>query len=1517
MGDKVEQVAHLIRSKRVGIYFVAQNPVPELSVTASGSRGMVAPRLERAGSHGEAMSSENDFPIVGIGASAGGLAAYKRVLEHLPTDSGAAFILIQHLDPDHESLMVDLLARHTKMRVRQAENDMALVPDTLYVIPPGKFIRLIDQGLFLDEPMQGKGVRLSIDYFFRSLAEARGEKSIGIILSGTGTDGTLGLREIKAAGGMVMVQTPEEAEYDGMPRSAIATGLVDFVSPVDLIGERLVAFLAHPYLDRGEEETGLSETAPDSFLSILDILRHQTDYDFHSYKKGTVERRIQRRMGIRQVDTLEEYLSLLRTSPEEVNLLFRDLLIGVTRFFREKDVWEAFATKVVDPLVRRKSQTGIIRAWVPGCATGEEAYTLAMTLFDRIDRHGKQIDIQVFATDLNERAIETARNGRYSSAVAVDIPDRFRSKFTVEETDALRVNTRLRETVVFATQNVISDPPFSNLDLVTCRNLMIYLELDVQKRMIEMFHFALAEGGHLLLGNSESAERPGRLFEAVDKTHRIYRRADVVRPAAGSFPVAPGGAPNRPAMPAPPRGPAKDSPIDAARRRMLDRFAPATVLVNGRFEAQYYHGPVRDYLDFPTGAPTQNLFEMVLEGLRGKLRTALNSLAGEKRAAEIEAHRVPRGDAEVSVRIFCERLPPSAASEPMYLIHFEDISSPADAEEARRAREAFRAGATGAEQGLVGALEYELQSTREDLQSTIEEMETANEELKASNEEVTSVNEELQSTNEELETSREELQSLNEELSTVNGQLEDKIIEVEAANNDLHNLLTSTNIAVIFLDTELLIRRFTPAIKEIMRIIDGDAGRPVEDIAMRVKDDALLEDARRCLRDLCEVEAEVATDDGRHLIRRVRPYRTNENRIDGVVVTFTDVTKLRQATESARSRESQQGAVAELGRLALEEYDLDELFQRAVLEVSRRLDVRFVKILQLEPGGKTLLMRSGVGWADGAVGTARVGSGAESQAGYTLLRAHPVVVNDFAEEKRFTAPDLLKEHGIRCGASVTIGPVAEPWGVLGAHESDTGRCGFELDDVNFLYSISNVLWLSIARAVERQRVEDDARRLRQLTDALPVEVSIVGADLRYELLNEAHGVYGVDPSAKIGAPVREVIGPEAARTLEAPFEAVLAGETRSIELPATMPQSGEIRHLIVNLVPRRDDAGDVTGVISAAMDITERRHLEQELERSNRLYQTIGEAIPFGVWITDAQGELLYVSQSFLDLTGMSFAEMTGRGWVEALPPERRADMLAAWLDCCRSGADWQAEHEIVSPNGDTAHVLAIGRPVTDAGGRIENWVGLNIDITQRRREEQRLEVVSAELDHRVKNILATVSTIARVTGRSARSLEQYRAGLEARLQALAAAHQALAEESWTGMDLEELLRLELDAYHGGGSAVELRGPRLKLQPRAAQTLVLAFHELATNAAKYGALSRDRGLVRVDWDLASRNGSARTLRVSWRESGAPPSPAEQSLGFGTTVLTKVVPSQLDATAELRFGENGLEYDLILPEDSLA
>lgn len=1456
-----------------------------------------------------------DFPIVGIGASAGGLDAYKNLLRSLATDTGAAFVLVQHLDPNHESLMADLLARHTRMQVKQAEDDMHLERNTVYVIPPGKFLRLIDHGLFLDEPVTEKGIRLAVDYFFRSMAEVRGERSIGIVLSGTGSDGTLGIQEIKAAGGMVMVQDPSDAEYDGMPRSAVNTGNVDFVLPVADMGEKLQQFLAHPYLGTREPEAGLSEADPDSFNTVLALLRRYTDYDFNSYKKGTVERRVQRRMGLKQIETLDAYVAYMRERPDEVNQLFRDLLIGVTRFFREAAAWDVFGQQVVRQLIERKPKDEPVRAWVPGCASGEEAYTLAMTIFDEFDRVNRRADVQVFATDLNTRAIETARAGRYPQSIAADVPAATLRKYFNDTGDSYSVNKRLRETIVFAQQNVISDPPFSKLDIITCRNLMIYLEADVQQRMIEMFHFALAEGGFLFLGNSETAERPGRLFEALDKPNRIYLRTDVARVRNASFPVYSGeGRQKTREVANQPASPRLVTSVDLARRQLLDRFAPAAVLVDAGFHVLYQHGPLRNYLDFPHGQPTNALPEMVVPDLRGKIRTVLNAVSSGTEASEAVVPHVRREGKELAVRIVAEPLDRPEDGGRTILVYFQDVTEPIDAEAELKAREEARKKAPPEELDQLSALEYELQSTREDLQSTIEEMETANEELKSSNEEVMSMNEELQSTNEELETGREELQSLNEELSTVNSQLEDKVGEVEAANDDLTNLLNSTNIAVIFLDSEMTIRRFTPAIRDIMRIIESDVGRPVEDIALRVQDDTLVEDAQTCLETLGESEAEVETDKGRHLIRRLRPFRTSENRIEGVVVTYTDVTNLHQARERANLRESQQESVAELGRQALTGESLDAVFQQAVSDIAGHLQVRFAKILQLNEDGEALTLRTGVGWSHAEVGKSQVSSGIGSQAGYTLMRSSPVIVEDFREEKRFRAPPLLSDHHILCGASVIIGPVSDPWGVLGAHERETSRCNFTVDDVNFLQAVANVLWLAISSERARRELQREREQLKALTDALPIRFSVLGADERYEMVNSAYETPDRAREAFEGMEIREDLGDSAYSAVAPRLRSTLDGEANTFELSLKPDSGGPERHSVVSFAPRIEQ-DRVTGIYAASIDVTDQKVAELESWERAEQYRLVGEAVPYGVWTCDPDGQLTYVSDSFLEMVGMTFDEARGTGWADRLADGTAEETMAAWDGCRAEGGNWEREHRFVDAKGGIKHVLALARPVRDDTGRVTSWAGFNLDITRRKEEEERLQTVSAELDHRVKNILATVSTIARLTGRSAKTLDEYRNSLEARLQSMSAAHQVLAQAGWRGMPLGMLIRTELEPYLERGTGnVSVNGPEVELRPDAAQSLALAFHELTTNAAKHGALSREEGRLAVDWQW-NPQGTGGVL-VEWKESGLSGLEAPATSGFGTTVLRRVLGAQLGATVDIAYHDSGVQVSINLPPAAL-
>lgn len=1452
-----------------------------------------------------------DFPIVGVGASAGGLDAYRRLLRGLPANSGAAYVFIQHLDPNHESMMADLLARHTSMTVVQAEDDMKVEPNNVYVIPPNKFIKLVDHGLFLDEPIAERGARMSVDYFFRSLAEVRGEKAIGIVLSGTGSDGTLGCREIKAAGGMVIVQKPDTSEYDGMPRSAVGSGAVDFILPVDEMGETLKKYFRHPYLMPPKDEgLNLAESEPEGFRTILSLLHAHTDYDFKSYKKGTLERRIHRRMGLKQISSLGDYVDYLRENRSELSFLFKDLLIGVTRFFREADAWEYLSENAIASIAQRKPDGSPLRAWIPGCSSGEEAYTLAITIFDRLATLRKSLDVQIFATDLNADAITTARAGVYPKSISADVPPAALKHHFIEDDEHYRVTKRLREKVIFAQQNVISDPPFSNLDIIACRNLMIYLEHDIQQRMIEMFHFALADGGVLFLGSSETADRPSGLFDPISKPHRIYRRTETTRFNHGSFPIV--------ASPARPVASGEGKPVDQhyvtgvelAKRTLLQRFVPAAVLVNHRLEVQYYHGPLRNYLDFPTGEPTSELPSMALEGLRRQLRAVLSSVQQDRAPAENIAINVPRNGHEVSVKISAEPVAVPGGGEPHILVYFEDVTAPRDRVTAETERAMARASASSEESTLLSQLEYELQATREDLQSTIEAMETANEELKASNEEVMSMNEELQSTNEELETSREELQSLNEELSTVNNQLEDKIEEVESSNNDLANLLTSTDIATVFLDTNLRIRRFTPATKDVWSIIESDIGRHIGDLTSRFEDPDLISGAKRVLDKLQPVEAEVQRDDVGAFIRRILPYRTSDNKIEGVVITLTDVTKLRDALAHTRVREQQQEAVAELGRMALSREPLDKLFDKAVQSVATHLNLRYAKILELRRDEDVLLLRNGTGWNPGLVGTTKIGTGSTSQAGYTLERSSAVVVEDFATERRFTAPKLLSDHNIACGASVVIGPTSKPWGVLGAHDTEIGRCGFTVDDTNFMQAVANILWLTISRREAEEQAEAERLELRQLTDALPFRMAVISDDEHYIFTNKAYSVWGKSSQELEGAKVADVVDKDAYQHSKPHIDAALAGEVSQFQVTISPPTGVQETDLVI-YSPRQGADGKQHGFYAAAIDMTAQKEAEAALAERTAQYQTIGESIPYGVWTADAGGKCTYVSPSFLELVGKSAEDVLTFGWLDVLAPGTADETIEAWQACVENECDWEHEHRFLGKDGQIYTILSLGRPVRDIDGKITSWAGINLDISERKREEERLAIVSAELDHRVKNILATVSTIARQTGRSAVGVRAFVDDLEKRIQSLADAHRMLANDSWTGMSLHALVSNELQPYIDSmPGRIEVAGATVTLAPHAVQSMALAIHELTTNAAKYGALKDNGGRLHVAWEVDYAR--ERPVSLVWDESGLTSVSPPSRKGFGSTMIEEVMRHQLQADVTVDFRPSGVRVTMDLP-----
>jgi two-component system, chemotaxis family, CheB/CheR fusion protein len=857
----------------------------------------------------------NGFPIVGIVASAGGLDAFKKFFLAMPPDSGMAFVLIPHLDPSHESLMVGLLGKLTSMSVFEAGHDVNVQANCVYIIPPNKFMAIANGRLQLSEPKKQHAWETSIDFFLRSLALDQKERAIGIVLSGTGSHGALGIREIKLAGGMAIAQQPETAEYDQMPANAIATGQVDCVLPPEQMPAALLNYVEHPYLNNVGEVASLSAESTDLLNQVLTLLQSRTKYDFRCYRKAMVLRRIQRRMSLVHIDSLNVYLEMLQQRPEEITALYKDLLISVTAFFRDAEAYSVLEQELIPALIARHTTESPIRIWVPGCATGEEAYSIAMLLIEGIEATQSPRNIQIFASDIDQDAIDVARAGIYPASISGDIsPDRLNRFFAMVDYSHYQVNKHLRDLIVFSHQNLIADAPFSKLDLISCRNLLIYLELELQQKVIAMFHFSLSADGYLLLGPSETIGKLSDLFETVSKKWRIYRRIGPTRRDLIGIPFIkteerPLSVPHKLTAASHRKG-----LKELTERLVLNEYAPAVALVNRKFEVLYVTGPLVNYLEFPLGEMTKDLLAMARTGLRAKLRVACNNAIRDIRTIVDTEARVKRNGhyyyCAITVR------PVSEAKDPdgLMLVVFQDRGTQQSLDEGRLADSAIASrsprGTSPSEMevhqyedsALVQQLEFELKSMSEELHSTIEEMESTTEELKTSNEEIMSVNEELQSANEELETSKEELQSLNEELSMVNSQLQDKVAELEKATDNLMNLMSSTEIATIFLDTDLNIKQFTPPTKLLLNLRPSDIGRPFREIAPKFPDDPMLSECQQVLGSLTPLEREVQTNESTYYLRRILPFRTADHQLGGVAITFIDLTQRKQA--EARQREA-------------------------------------------------------------------------------------------------------------------------------------------------------------------------------------------------------------------------------------------------------------------------------------------------------------------------------------------------------------------------------------------------------------------------------------------------------------------------------------------------------------------------------------------------------------------------------------------------------------------------------------
>ena len=859
------------------------------------------------------------FPIVGIGASAGGLEALEQFLGRVPEGSGMAFVIVSHLDPTRKGLMAELLQRSTGMKVIQVKDRTRVRPDCVYVIPPNKDMSILHGVLHLFEPAASRGLRLPIDFFLRSLAQDQQQQSIGVILSGMGSDGTLGLRDIKEKAGLALAQEPASAKFDSMPRSVVDAGLADIVAPVEDLPGKILAYLERTPLG-SKPEAAVEEKTRSALEKTLILLRTQTGHDFSLYKRNTLYRRIERRMGIHQIDKITGYVRYLQENSQELDLLFKELLIGVTSFFRDPAAWKQLRDDVLPALFARRP-AGALRAWVAGCSTGEEAYSLAIVFKEVMEKlkPRKNFAFQIYATDLDRDAIDKARQGFFPENISADVSREQLSRFFIKEERGYRVRTEIREMVIFAPHSLVLDPPFTKLDILTCRNLLIYLTPEIQKKLFPLFHYSLNPDGILFLGSAETVGNFTDLFATISGKSRIFRRTVSAAPSEPiDFPSS--FAPPLPAGHEPPRPAPKAFPSlqSLAERLVLQRYVPPYVLVNEKGNILYISGRTGKYLEPAAGKANWNVFAMAREGLRYELAGAFQKALKQRGPVTLRGLKIGTNGGQQFVDVTIEMLEDTEQLRGVVMIVFIDVPAPVEI------KAPDRAGKFPAHHQRLVELERELQQARAELQNVRDDMQTSQEELKSTNEEMQSTNEEMQSTNEELTTSKEEMQSLNEELQTVNNELQGRVDELSRANNDMKNLLNSTDIATLFLDNDLKVRRFTTQATKIIQLIPGDVGRPITDLASDLIYPELAEDAREVLRKLGSREKPISTRDGRWFTVRIIPYRTLDDRIDGVVITFWDISvaktlegKLREQQDVLEDRIADQSATIAKARVDL------------------------------------------------------------------------------------------------------------------------------------------------------------------------------------------------------------------------------------------------------------------------------------------------------------------------------------------------------------------------------------------------------------------------------------------------------------------------------------------------------------------------------------------------------------------------------------------------------------------------
>ena len=1023
------------------------------------------------------MTKDKDrFLIVGIGASAGGLSALKTLVQNLTKETSIAFVIIQHLDPTHKSILSELLSKESAIPVEDAIHNMTVKAGYIYVIPPDKYLILEKRKIKLSKPQDSRGSRKAIDHFFRSLARECGDRCAGIILSGSGSDGTAGLRVIRAAGGMTMVQDPETAQHGSMPQSAIDANVVDKISSIKEMPALLKQYADHPLMLNDQVKIA-DVTMNESLKEVTTILKSHENFDLHQYKPTTVQRRIVRRMSLSNSKDYQEYLAKLRNDETERRLLTKDLLINVTDFFRDKEAFEILEKNIIPDILNNIDKKEDIRVWVAGCASGEEAYSIAILLLEAIAEPRHKNRIKIFATDIDEYAIKIARKGMYPESIINKLPKKYIDKYfsLSENSHYYQIKNQVRNLISFAVQNVISDPPFNHMHLISCRNLLIYLNKDIQEKVLNAFYFSLEGESCLFLGSSETLGNKKEYFKTVSKKWRIYKKipgrdnkkialnhlvqkqdTSSLKKSPSSFNIK-----NREAH----------SRSNNMRRALLNTFLPPTVIVDEQGQILYNHGDWKEYLKISTGEPLNNITQLVIPDLSSRMRSALFKVKKNKEA--VSFHCILSGkNQSISPKIVRVEMAPLAQQEFVDGLAIGIVFHGEDTLDEKQKNMISQADELTANQSL----ERELAETKEELQNTIEELETHSEELKTSHEEALSTTEELQSANEELEASSEELRSLNEELSTVNAELKEKIGELQQARDDVENFFASTNLPTIFLNPDLKIQRYTPAAEQLLKMGPQDLQRPISTLGRDLLDDVLSEECYEVLRNFQPIRKEVQSYDKRWFIRQITPYRTEDRRIQGVVLVFQDVTDLKKLSKRAEAREKQQSVVAQLGMMALGGADPQDVMDLAARQVTYVLNADYCKILKYQPEEHNFLLVSGIGWQEGVIGKVTIPADHNSQAGFTLTCQAPVIVRKLHEEKRFFGPNFLLEHQVVSGISCVINHTNPPYGVIGVHTKSFRE--FTEYDTNFLVSVANLLSTALKTKEAQKKIAYSESKLR-------------------------------------------------------------------------------------------------------------------------------------------------------------------------------------------------------------------------------------------------------------------------------------------------------------------------------------------------------------------------------------------------------------------------------------------------------